>query len=167
MDVTTRVKKAAQAVADLGITPVIIPHETSGRATADAAEVLNVDPSLILKMMILVDKKTGNNVGALLRGDERIDQKKLRAATGLKTLRFAKPEEVTQITGYVIGGVPPIALSQCEKRCCSVRILEVEFVYGSGGSEFHAMKVSPSDLQKIPGVTWTDLAAPDSTKVQQ
>ncbi len=161
-DVTTRVEKAARDAAELGITPEIIPHETSGRATEDAAVVLNVDPSLILKMMILVDKKTGRNAGVLLRGDERMDQKKLRAATGLKTLRFARPEEVTEITGYVIGGVPPVALSLCATRCCSARILEAEHVYGSGGSEFHAMKVAPSDLQRIPDVTWGDFAAPQA-----
>lgn len=151
--------KARREADDLGIAMEIIPHETSGKATDDAAAVLGVDASLILKMMILVDKKSGTNVGVLVRGHERIDQKKLRGETGLKGLRFASPEEVTAITGYFIGGVPPIALQHCTRRIVSKRVLETGYVYGSGGSEFCAMKIAPAELSKIPDLAFADVGS--------
>lgn len=151
--------KARREAARLGVAMEIIPHDTSGKATADAALALGVDASLILKMMILVDKKTSDSAGVLIRGDERIDQKKLRDATGLKNLRFASPEEVTRITGYVIGGVPPIALDHCTYRVISRRVRDASFVYGSGGSEFCAMKLAPEELERIARVQFCDVGA--------
>lgn len=141
----------------LGITMDIIPHETSGRATADAARALGTKENLILKMMILVDRKTGRNVGALLRGDERIDQKKLRQVTGLRQLQFASPEEVIRITGYRIGGVPPVAISRCDVRVVSEHVRLASFVFGSGGTEFCAMRLSPREFDKVPDLLIADI----------
>lgn len=155
---TDNVEKAQAEAERLGIAMDIIPHETSGRATEDAAAALGIEESLVLKMMILVDKKTGKNAGVLVRGDERIDQKKLRALTQLKSLRFAHPEEVEAITGYVIGGVPPIALVHCDYRLVSVRVQDVPFVYGSGGSEFSGMRIAASELARIAGVTFCKIS---------
>ena len=157
-DIEDNTRLALEDLKALGLEAEIIPHETSGKATEDAATILDVKPELILKMMILVDKRTMKSAGVLLRGNERIDQKKLRAATGLKTLRFAAPEEVKDITGYAIGGVPPTAICKCHHRMISDSILDADFVYGSGGSELCAMKISPAQLQRLSGVTFAAVA---------
>jgi Ala-tRNA(Pro) deacylase len=46
-------------------------------------------------------------VHVVLPGDRRLDNARLRAILGTRTLRFATPEELLALTGCVPGAVPP------------------------------------------------------------
>lgn len=146
----------------LGLEFEIIQHsDRSGKATDDAAEILNVDPSLILKMLILVQKRSGASIGVLLRGDEKIDNASLKAQLGTKHFRFARQEEVEHITGYRIGGIPPTAIAHCDHRFASDRLLLADDLYGSGGSEFCAMKIRSGEIAKLPDLQFAKVSIPD------
>ena len=46
-------------------------------------------------------------VQVVVPGDRRVDNARLRAALGVRTLRFATPEELLDVTGCTPGAVPP------------------------------------------------------------
>ena len=46
-------------------------------------------------------------VHVVLPGSRRVDNAKVRAVLGTRTLRFATPEELLALTGCVPGAVPP------------------------------------------------------------
>ena len=46
-------------------------------------------------------------VHVVLPGDRRVDNARVRAIVGVRTLRFATPEELLALTGCVPGAVPP------------------------------------------------------------
>ena len=77
-----------------------------------SAEVLNTQPERIIKSLIFMAK--GEPHVVIAAGLARIDEKKLRDALAVsrKQLRLAKPEEALELSGYVIGSMPPFAHRQ-------------------------------------------------------
>jgi len=59
---------------------------------------------------------------------------------------LATEEEVLNITGYKVGGVPPILDI---KVLIDKRVMNKEYVYGGGGNEHTLLKIKPQDIVKI------------------
>jgi prolyl-tRNA editing enzyme YbaK/EbsC (Cys-tRNA(Pro) deacylase) len=91
-----------------------LPADTS---TAGAAARAVDAPlgSIVKSLVFLAD---GAPLLVLVAGDQRADVRRLRAALGLskKRLRIAQPAEVLDITGFEVGGVPPVGHDQRESR---------------------------------------------------
>ena len=71
--------------------------------------------SIVKSLVFLAD---GAPLLVLVSGDQRADVHRLRAALGLskKRLRIAQPAEVLDLTGFEVGGVPPIGHDQGEPQ---------------------------------------------------
>lgn len=101
--------KRVQAALDsmnLGIR--IIEHETSTATANDAATAAGCELGAIVKsLLFLVD---GQPVLVLVAGDRMADARKLAAHFGVskKKIRLADGATVQLITGFEIGGVPPV-----------------------------------------------------------
>jgi prolyl-tRNA editing enzyme YbaK/EbsC (Cys-tRNA(Pro) deacylase) len=74
-----------------------------------SAEVLETQPERIIKSLIFMVRDEPHVV--IAAGLARIDEKKLRDALAVsrKQLRLAKPTEALEVSGYVIGSMPPFA----------------------------------------------------------
>ena len=82
------------------------------RTSEEAArERPEYDISQGTKALIVKAKKSGEEksfIMVVVPGDRQFDTKKLKAETGYGDVRFASPEEVSEIThGVLPGGVPP------------------------------------------------------------
>lgn len=152
-------EEAIQLANELSLLHEIIEHTgQSGKSSSDAAQILGVEVKNILNMLILKNKRSEESVGLILRGDEKLDNRKLKTLLQTKHYRFATQSEINEITGFQIGGIPPVSVAHCKTRYISERVMECDFMYGSGGTEYCAMKISPKQLEKIPGVEIVDAA---------
>ena len=91
---------------------IAVQVETTGEAAptaVDAARILGVSVSAIVKTMVLTDGV--RCVAALVAGDDRLDRRKVAGAVGAGALRFAKADEVLAATGYPPGGVAPFGFA--------------------------------------------------------
>ncbi|HZQ37897.1 MAG TPA: YbaK/EbsC family protein [Dehalococcoidia bacterium] len=78
-------------------------------ATADgAAAAAGCELGQIVKSLLFIAVE--RPVLALVAGDRKVDVSRLAVLLGVprKRLRLATPNEVVEITGYAIGGVPPL-----------------------------------------------------------
>ncbi|MBI2449627.1 YbaK/EbsC family protein [Candidatus Pacearchaeota archaeon] len=124
----------------------IFYHEATGKTTEDAEKALGLDSKHIIKCLLLKSKKN-EYVGAIIIGSDRLNLKTLETLTGYKDLRLAKEEDIKQKLGFEIGGVPAVIFS--EKRILTYvdnRVLDLDYVVGSGGTPFHGMKFNPLQL---------------------
>ena len=71
----------------------------------EAAQVRGTPIEAGAKALVLV--AAGEPVHVVLAGHRRVDNARLRAILGTRTLRFATPEELLALTGCVPGAVPP------------------------------------------------------------
>ena len=82
-----------------------------GTATAlEAANALGCELGQIVKTLILL--ADGRPTAVLVAGDRQADTAALARLLGVarKRLKMARAEQVLQLTGYRVGGVPPVGL---------------------------------------------------------
>ncbi len=112
------------------------------RTVKEASQMTREPVDRIIKTVILYSEDLGG-VAAIVTGDRSVDLEKLASLLGTE-LRPASPEEVRELTGYPVGGVPPV----CHGLLTVVDylVLDREYVIGGGGDEFTLIKISPQDI---------------------
>ncbi len=110
----------------------------------ESAEKLDVDLQQIVKTLVFITG--GDPVAVLCPGDSRVDEQKLRSLTGGE-VRMARPREVEDATGYVVGGVSPFDLNI--PVYMEESILEHEKVKPAAGSRVVGALLDPEDLKEI------------------
>ena len=86
----------------------IIELDKTAKTAKDAAISLNVEVGSIIKSLIFKSDNYEKYFLCLVSGDKTVSLKKLSNITNA-TIVKAEAKEVKNITGYSIGGVPPIA----------------------------------------------------------
>ena len=110
------------------------------KTVQQAAQATGFSPNKIIKSLVLVCDK--GPLLTILDGDSRIDFKKLEPKFG--RCRFAKPYEVREITGYEVGGVPPVGISLL--TIIDLRVMRKDYVIGGGGSIDRLIKIAPQKI---------------------
>ena len=122
----------------------IIHHRQSGKTTENAAQALNVSKRQVIKSLLL--KSSGDFFAAIIPGDRKLDIAKAKKHFGVSKISLASPEEVKQLTGFGIGGVPPYAFYRKCKVVIDTRLMDADYIIGSGGNEFTGLKFRSESL---------------------
>jgi Cys-tRNA(Pro) deacylase len=106
-------------------------------------ENTGVDEEQIIKTLIFIGERP---VAVLCPGDTSVETKKLEEILDTD-VRMAKPEEVTEETGYVIGGVSPFDLGL--PVYMEEDILDMARVKPAAGSRVVGVNLNPEDLRDL------------------
>ena len=123
----------------------------------EAARALGTDLAHIAKSL-LAHLSDGRFVLCILRGDQRLDRKKLCRAAGAKHMSLAKADDVLRVTGYPVGAVPPFPLKSEVPAYIDPGVLEVDVVYCGGGDVDALLEVPTEELARITRAMPVDLA---------
>jgi len=132
-----------------------MPQDT--HTAEDAARALGTDLAHIAKSL-LAHLSDGGFVLCILRGDQRLDRKKLCRAAGAKHMSLAKADDVLRVTGYPVGAVPPFPLKSEVPAYMDPQVLEVDMVYCGGGDVDALLEVPTEELARITRAEAVDLA---------
>ena len=113
-----------------------------------AAAAIGVPADQILKTLLFADDR-GEHIVAIANGTRRVSRGLLAAASGLVKPRAASPELVSEITGYVAGGVAPLGLPAGLSVIVDTHVAELENAYGGGGREHLLLRVRPADIIRL------------------
>jgi prolyl-tRNA editing enzyme YbaK/EbsC (Cys-tRNA(Pro) deacylase) len=83
-------------------------------------------------------------------GANRVDEAKVGALLG-EAIGRAKPEFVREVTGYAIGGIPPIGHAQAIATIVDEDLLRFDVVYAAGGTPNALFPIRPADLLRVCG----------------
>src|SRR5580700_2570855 len=86
-------------------------------------------------------------VAAIIRGDCRIDFKKLALLLLEKNIKLASEDEVLKITGAKIGTVSLV--NSALDTWIDKKILDRGYVYGGCGVENYTLKIKTQDLSRV------------------
>ena len=89
-----------------GIEEKVVELSESARTSAEAAAAIGCDVEEIAKSIVFYVKDTLRPILVIASGTNRVDEKKLKKLVGGK-LKRADADFVREVTGFVIGGVPP------------------------------------------------------------
>jgi Cys-tRNA(Pro) deacylase len=139
----------------LQVRVLAMPQNT--HTAEDAARALGTDLAHIAKSL-LAHLSDGRFVLCILRGDQRLDRKKLCRAAGAKHMSLAKADDVLRVTGYPVGAVPPFPLKSEVPAYMDPQVLEVDMVYCGGGDVDALLEVPTEELARITRAMPVDLA---------
>lgn len=125
----------------------IIETKDATKTASEAASVHGVPVSNIVKSLLV---KVDDSFKLFLTpGDRRLDMEKIKKDFAASQVRMANADEVKELTGYSIGGVPPFG----HKKEIETHVVEgfdslIELVAaaGSGNSVF---KISLKELTQL------------------
>jgi len=130
-----------------GVTFQIIKYEKPVISSKDVEQ--QVDGIIAKSIILICDNKP---LLCFLLGKDMIDLNKIKKYFNCNEVRLAKAKEVREITGYDIGGVPPIGLKQKIRTIVDKSIIDLnddQIIYCGGGSHYHLLRISKKDLLKV------------------
>jgi len=109
----------------------------------ESSQNTGINPEEIIKTLIF--KTRDNYLAVLCPGDTSVNEEKLEDQLGNK-VEMANPEEVTENTGYTIGGISPFDLDI--QTLIDEEILEQDKVKPAAGSRVVGVKINPKKLKQ-------------------
>ncbi|MGI6246765.1 MAG: YbaK/EbsC family protein [Pseudochelatococcus sp.] len=135
----------------------IIELSVSTATVALAAQAHGVEPGRIAKTLSL---RFGDKVVLVVaRGDARLDNRKLKAAFGMKA-KMLDPAEVTELTGHPVGGVCPFGLATPLPVYCDISLRAFDAVVPAAGSINSAVRIDTLRMAEIVDAVWIDVCQP-------
>ena len=148
----TQLSPSAQKVQDalkaLGFDLTVIEHTESTRTAQEAAERVGVTLGQIVKSLIFKGNVSGKPILVLTSGANRVNEKRIKEYAGEKIER-ADADFVREVTGYAIGGVPPIAHNQPMETYLDEDLLQYDVIWAAAGTPNAVFELTPADLQKM------------------
>jgi Cys-tRNA(Pro)/Cys-tRNA(Cys) deacylase len=122
----------------------------------EAAEVLGIDPDRVFKTLIVIGD--GVEACAVVPVSRRLSTKSMATALGVRRVEMCPPDRAQRVTGYVVGGISPIA----QKRPLAVVIDETAQLFDevcvSGGRRGLDVGLAPDDLLSVTGGQYAAIA---------
>jgi Cys-tRNA(Pro) deacylase len=131
------------------IQATILPMLHHTPTVPDAARVLGVEPEQIIKSLVFVVK--GEPLLMINNGLAKVDRRKIAARLGVgkKQVKFARPEQALEITGYVVGSMPPFGHRQKLRTFVDPAITELMVIFGGGGDIDAMLRLTPAELLRV------------------
>lgn len=137
-----------------GLEDPVFELESSGATVELAAKTLGIDPQYIAKTLAF--KLKDRDILVVTRGDAKIDNKKYKHHFNLKA-KMLNHDEVLNVTGHPVGGVCPFGLKNKLDIYLDISIRDFELVYPAAGAHNVALKITPSDIEKLTKALWIDV----------
>ncbi|RLE84346.1 MAG: hypothetical protein DRJ41_03320 [Thermoprotei archaeon] len=138
-----------------GIRFRILKFREKTTTVKEAEKALGISRDKIVKTLVFIDD-SGSPVAAIVTGDKKVDEKKLAMVCNAKKVKIASPREVEMITGFEVGGLPPVGHGL--RTIIDKRVMRNEVVYGGGGDSNSLLEIATADLKKLADAIIEDIA---------
>lgn len=140
--------QAAASVAGLEIDVRIMTEST--RSADEAAAACGTSTAQIVKSLVFVGQDSGRSYLLLVSGANRVAEEAVAARIGEGLVR-PDAKRVREITGYAIGGIPPIGHATQVDAHIDPDLLTFDEVWAAAGTPSAVFPVNPRQLQKATG----------------
>lgn len=108
----------------------------------------------------LICKADDQFVMIVLPADRKLASKLVRQTAGIRSLRFASPEEVAQLTGLRPGAIPPFGSLFNLPTWCDAALADQPQINFNAGDHALSIKMSFADYQAVERPKWGHYAEP-------
>jgi prolyl-tRNA editing enzyme YbaK/EbsC (Cys-tRNA(Pro) deacylase) len=142
------IQRVLDAAARKGVTLHVIDFDESTHTAAEAAEALEADLGQIVKSLVFVipTRDGPEPLLCLVAGHNRVDVARLAAVTGAADIRRASAREAHELTGFSIGGIPPIGHSRVIRVIMDPDLGRYPVVWAAAGLSTAVFGVPPATL---------------------
>lgn len=139
-------QRVLSALSKWGLDGRIREMGASTRTSQEAADVLGVKVGQIAKSLVFM--VNDEPILIIASGANRVNERKLEAHFGSK-VRKATADEVRELTGFSIGGVPPVGHKRNLKTVVDEDLLQFTEIYAAGGTPTAVFELTPEELLEI------------------
>jgi prolyl-tRNA editing enzyme YbaK/EbsC (Cys-tRNA(Pro) deacylase) len=148
------VERVRSALKAAGHPDTISEFPEGTRTSQDAANAVGCTVAQIAKSIVL---RAGEQVVLVIAsGRNRVDIAKVAAAAGAP-VKSADGRWVRDVTGFAIGGVPPIAHTANVRIFIDADLMALDPIWAAAGTPRHVFRTSPEELARITGGTVMDV----------
>ena len=155
------IQRVREAAARKGVTLEIRVFGESTHTAEEAAAAVGAEIGQIVKSLVFVAPGQSNDLDPILclvSGPNRVDLARLAAVTGEKDVRRATAREANELTGFSIGGIPPIGHSRPLRAVMDPDLGRYPIVWAAAGTPSAVFPVSPATLRTLANATVAPVA---------
>ena len=153
-------KPAAQRVATaaraLGLDIKVHTKNQPTRTAEEAAAACGCAVAQIIKSLVFRGKDSGRPYLLLVSGANRVNEKAVAKTIG-EVLQRPDAHYVREVTGFAIGGIPPLGHATRLATYMDTDLLEFETVWAAAGTPECVFPVSPAELRDKTGALAIDV----------
>ncbi len=140
-----------QAAAGRGVELHIVNFEESTHTAHDAARVLGAKLGQIVKSLVFVVPRADGPQPrlALVSGDNTVDVARLADVLDEPAIRRATAGEARQLTGFPIGGIPPIGHRRPIRTVMDPELERFATVWAAAGTAHAVFEIAPRTLRML------------------
>lgn len=143
-------QRVQDALSQLGYPFSVVESQTHTRTAQEAADLVGCELGQIVKSLIFKGAQTGKPILVLTSGSNRADEARISQYAG-EPISRADPEFVRLVTGFAIGGVPPLAHTQPMETYLDEDLMRHGSIWAAGGTPNSLFELTPSALQEMTG----------------
>lgn len=146
------IRRVVDAAARKGVNLEVTAFDESTHTAAEAARAVGAELGQIVKSLVFVVPKPEGDLEAivvLVSGPNRVDLPRLGAVLGRPDVRRATAREANDLTGFVIGGIPPFGHERRLRVVMDPDLGRFETVWAAAGMPTAVFPVSPSTLRML------------------
>lgn len=141
-------KKLIKFLREHHVEAEVIDTGVETASVAASSKVLGLRRKEIVKSIVFSTDK--GIIVAIVRGDQRVSEKKLAKAIGASRIKLADSSTVKERTGYDVGGVPPVGHDDPQiTYIMDEKVLEKKRVYAGGGDRKAQLSIEVRDILKL------------------
>ena len=131
------------------IQATILPLSEHTLTVGDAARALAVNTDQIIKSLVF--HLDGKPLLVINNGLARVDRGKLAAHLGVgrKKVKFASPDSVFALTGFIVGSMPPFGHKLRLRTLVDTAVTQLDIIYGGGGDVDAMMRLTSKELLRV------------------
>lgn len=149
------IQRVLDAAARKGVTIEVTRFEESTHTAAEAAAAVGAELGQIVKSLVFVTTSDDGEepLLCLVSGPNRVDLARLAAVTGESDVRRATAREAHDLTGFSIGGIPPIGHSRPVRVIMDPDLGRYPIVWAAAGLPTAVFPVPPGTLRVLANAT--------------
>jgi prolyl-tRNA editing enzyme YbaK/EbsC (Cys-tRNA(Pro) deacylase) len=148
-------ERLQETLREMGIDAEVIRLSDSTRTAPEAAAAVGCDLGAIAKSLLFM--ADDEPLLVICGGDRRVDTAKVAALVGASTVKMSSVEDVRRLTGYAIGGVPPLGHTTPLKKLMDDRLLRWPLIYAAAGAHDALFPIDPVILSEKSGALLADV----------
>ena len=155
------IQRVRDVAAKKGVTLDVRQFDESTHTAEEAAAAVEAELGQIVKSLVFViptDDGGLEPVIALVSGPNRVDLARLAAVTGRLDIRRATAREAQELTGYVIGGIPPFGHVSSVRTVMDPDLTRFQVVWAAAGTPTAVFPVAPGTLRILANASVAPIA---------
>ncbi len=146
------IQRVVDAAARKGVSLQIQVFPESTHTAEDAAAAVGAELGQIVKSLVFVAPAGADQLEpiiCLVSGPNRVDLARLAAVSGEPDVRRATANEARELTGFVIGGIPPIGHPRPLRVIMDPDLGRFPIVWAAAGTQTAVFAVPPATLRML------------------